>query len=56
MAETFFRYDFKGREHEFRRHTLGLNLSLAKELSLRASAEAAGSDIHRSDLRLLYFY
>lgn len=56
MAETFFRYDFKGREHEFRRHSLGLNLSLAKELSLRASAEAAGSDIHRSDLRLLYYY
>lgn len=56
MAETYYRYDLKGRNHEFRRHNLGINLSLAKSLSLRFSAESAGDHISRQDLRLLYYY
>lgn len=56
MAETFFRYDIKGREQEFRRHTLGINFALAQNLSLRTTTESAGPNIHRTDLRLLYHY
>jgi hypothetical protein len=55
LAETYYRYDYKGMNREFRQNTLGLNWSLAKSLSLRATAEDTNS-IQRVDLRALYYY
>ena len=56
LAESFFRYDLKGREQEFRHHSVGFNLSLTKSASLRITSEAAGTNSTRHDLRLLYYY
>ena len=55
LAESYYRYDYRGKNHEFRQHSLGMNFSLDKSLSLRFEGRDENS-IQRFDARLLYYY
>lgn len=55
FAESYYRYDYKGIEHEFRQNTIGVNFSLHKSLSLRLTGEDTNS-VQRGEARLLYYY
>lgn len=55
FAESYYRYDYKGFEHEYRQNTLGVNFSMNKSLSLRLSGEDTNS-VQRGEARLLYYY
>lgn len=55
LAETYFRYDYKGKNHEFRQHKVGVNWSLNKSLSLRLNAEETNT-IQNLEALVLYYY
>lgn len=55
LAETYYRYDYRGDKSEFRQTTAGLNLSFNKSLSLRVLGEDS-EGIQRLDGRILWYY
>ncbi len=55
MAETYYRYDYKGMNSEFRQSSLGINWSMNQSLSLRMTG-ADDQSIRRLEGRLLYYY
>jgi hypothetical protein len=55
LAETYYRYDYKGMNTEFRQNSLGINWSLNKSLSFRMTA-AEDNSVRRVEGRLLYYY
>ena len=55
FAETYYRYDYKGFNNEFRKNLVGINWSLHKSLSLRFDAGDINS-ILSADARFLYYY
>lgn len=55
MAESYYRYDYKGLNKEFRQNTLGMNLSLNKSFSLRLQGEDL-QGVQRLDGKLFWYY
>lgn len=55
MAETYYRYDYKGVDQEFRIHSAGINWSFNKSLSLRFNGEK-NNRAEKIESRLLYYY
>lgn len=55
LAESYYRYDYKGVSHEFRQNSVGVNISFNKSFSLRVEGRDDNS-LQRVDGRLLYYY
>jgi hypothetical protein len=55
LAESYYRYDYKSVDHEFRKHSLGINYSLNKSFSVRLQAESIDK-VQRGEARVLYYY
>lgn len=55
LIESYYRYDYKGVQHEFRQNSVGMNFSLNKKLSLRFEGKDENS-VQRLDARVLYYY
>lgn len=55
MGESYYRYDYKGLQKEFRQNTLGINYSLNKSFSLRLQGEDT-QGIQKLDGKLLWYY
>lgn len=55
MAESYFRYDYKAQNQEFRKHTLGANYALNKSFGIRFYGEDTNHR-QRGDLRVYYYY
>ena len=55
LAESYYRYDYRGSEKEFRIHTAGLNYSFNKNFSLRVQGEDV-QEKQRLEGRLLWYY
>lgn len=55
LAESYYRYDYKGAHHEFRQNSVGLNLSLGKSLSARLQGEDA-QGTQKLDGKILWYY
>jgi len=55
LAESYYRYDYKSKVHEFRKNSIGLNYTLSKSLSVRVQGEFV-DQVHRSEARLLLYY
>lgn len=55
LGESYYRYDYRGVQHEYRQNSLGLNISLNKSWSLRFTGTDKNS-IQRGEAKLLYYY
>lgn len=55
LAESYYRYDYKGINTEYRQHTVGMNLSFNKSLSLRVLGEDAQNK-QRLDAKIFWYY
>jgi hypothetical protein len=55
MAESYYRYDYKGYNSEFRQNTLGVNYSLNKSFSVRVQGEDVQS-VQKAEAKLFWYY
>ncbi|KYG65900.1 hypothetical protein AZI86_02160 [Bdellovibrio bacteriovorus] len=55
LAESYYRYDYKGVDTEFRQNSVGVNLSLNKSFSIRLQGEDV-QNTQRLDGKIFWYY